>query len=456
MSKDLSSMVCAYAADNHLFSLPCHVLVGVSGGADSMALLHLMTHWPSEGLSVSAIHVHHGLRGEAADRDEQHVRTYCDAHNIPLTLIREDVAAIARNEHLTLEEAGRRIRYAHFESVRNQVGADYVLTAHTASDQIETMLMHMIRGCGLDGLTGIPVMRGCIRRPLLCCSREMVEEYCAANHIPYIVDESNADTRFTRNYIRHRILPLMREVNPSVDRGLLRMRNQMDAEAEYLRAVAQTALAEAVRDEGYDKAVMAQQPSVIRRRMIRMLLNEAHVPSFEEIHIVAAEQAIVKGNSRVSLPDGWVFDVGQDLVFLYSETQKLECREQEILEFPIEIVFGNRLVRIRCVDADRQDDENVHSLLLKSAVDYDKIEGKLFLRSRLTDDYMHPSDRGVGKSLKKLMNEWRIPVHLRDAYPLLSDDNGVILVPQYSCDERVRISDDTRRYLVCELLDTLG
>ena len=111
---------------------------------------------------------------------------------------------------------------------------------------------------------------------------------------------------------------------------------------------------------------------------------------------------------------------------------------------------------IRCVDADRQDDENVHSLLLKSSVDYDKIEGKLFLRSRLTDDYMHPSDRGVGKSLKKLMNEWRIPAHLRDAYPLLSDDNGVILVPQYSCDERVRISDTTRRYLICELIDTLG
>ena len=174
----------AFTSKEGLFSAPCHVLVGLSGGADSMALLHLLLHWPVDGLSVSAVHIHHGLRENAADRDELFVRDYCEKHNVPLTVIREDVAQIAAEEQLTLEEAGRQVRYAHFEALRRSIGADYIATAHTASDQVETMLMHVIRGCGLDGLTGIPAVRGCIRRPLLCCTREEIETFQPQNVQP--------------------------------------------------------------------------------------------------------------------------------------------------------------------------------------------------------------------------------------------------------------------------------
>ena len=155
------------------------VLVGLSGGADSMALLHALLHWPKIGLRVSAIHIHHGLRGKAADRDEAFVRDYCERWGVPLTVAHFDVAAVAREHHLSIEEAGRRVRYEAFESARQSMDADWVLTAHTASDQAETTLLHLIRGCGVDGLTGIPAARGHIRRPLLCCTRAEVEEYCA-------------------------------------------------------------------------------------------------------------------------------------------------------------------------------------------------------------------------------------------------------------------------------------
>lgn len=442
-----------FTSENCLFSAPCHVLVGLSGGADSMALLHLLLHWPVERLKVSAVHIHHGLRADTADRDEVFVREYCEVHGVPLTVIHEDVSQIAGDEQLTLEEAGRRVRYAHFEAVRRSVGADYIVTAHTASDQVETMLMHLIRGCGLDGLVGIPAMRGCIRRPLLCCTREEIEQYCAENEIPYVVDETNADIRFTRNFIRHRVLPTMREVNPAVERALLRMREHAEEDAAYICQVAQDALDEACCDGGYARKAFLEQPSVIRRRMIRILFSSVENPNFEEIHIRMAEQAVLKDGMSVSLPNGLEFCVSQDAVCVRMPYDEQIPAQQDVTAFPAEMAFGKKKLLIERFEKSDEDSSNVHNLLLQCAVDCDKIEGKLCVRGRREGDYMHPSGRGIGKSLKKLMNEWRIPAYLRNSYPILCDDRGVVSVPGYAVDERVRVTESTKHYLVCTLAE---
>ena len=244
MKKTLRDKVFNFTSEKCLFSAPCHVLVGVSGGADSMALLHMLSHWETP-LRVTAIHIHHGLRGESADRDEAFVRSYCTEHNVPLVVVRADVAAVATQERLTLEEAGRRVRYEQFEMARRDLCADYVLTAHTADDQAETVLMHLIRGCGIDGLVGIPAVRGNIRRPLLCCSRAEIEEYCTLHDLPYVTDETNVDIKYTRNDVRHRVLPLLREINPAVNDALLRLSNLAQADADYLNCVAEEVLSSA-------------------------------------------------------------------------------------------------------------------------------------------------------------------------------------------------------------------
>lgn len=451
MGEFLSDKVLAFTGENALISPPCHVLVAVSGGADSMALLHLMSHWPEDGVRVSAIHIHHGLR-ESADRDEAFVRDYCARSSIPLTIVREDVSAVAQRENFTLEEAGRRVRYAHFEAVRRDVGADLVLTAHTASDQMETMLMRIVRGCGLDGLCGIPSARGNIRRPLLCCTREEVEVYCAANDLSYVEDETNADVRYMRNFVRHRVVPQLKEMNPSVTDAFLRLRENAETDAAYLNGIANDALINARFDNGYARDAFLRHPSVIRRRMIRTLCSDAGLPVFEECHIVAAEQAVLNGGS-VSFPNGWVFAIEQDVVYLYETPNDVTPEETEVGEIPTEISFGNRTMRILSNCSPDDEWKNIYNLLSNSAIDYDKVKGKLRLRCRRTGDYMHPSGRGVGKSLKKLMNEWRIPSHLRDTYPLLCDEDGVILVPRYACDQRVSITENTKHYLVCTEVD---
>ena len=451
MSLNLTDKVFDFTTENSLFSAPCHVLLGVSGGADSMSLLHLLTHWPTEGLRVTALHIHHGLRGDAADRDAAFVREYCTAHDIPYFIEAVDVASFADAERCSIEDAGRRMRYSLFEETRKNVGADYILTAHTASDQAETMLMHLIRGCGLDGLTGIPTARGVVRRPLLCASREEIEEYCHQWSVPYVEDETNTETEYLRNFVRHRVIPTLSERNPSIERTLLRMRDHIQADADYLNAMAKEALNEACGDDGYDRLLFAQQPSVIRRRMIRMLFNTLPVPDYQEIHVITAEQGVLRGGVRVSLPNGWVFSVNQDVVSLYSVGSVSVPERFDIDAFPLEIAFGIKKVCLEQFSCSMGMDENIHNLLLHSAIDCDKIIGKLHLRCRLEGDYMHPEGRGVGKTLKKLMNEWRMPAHIRDVYPILCDDEGVVLVPGYACDERVKVTDDTNHYLVCKL-----
>ena len=411
-----------------------------------MAMLHILTHWPVEGLRVSAVHIHHGLRREA-DHDEAVVRDYCAQLGVPLTVIHEDVAAIAAERHLSLEEAGRCVRYEHFEAVRVTAGADYVITAHTASDQTETMLMHLIRGCGVDGLCGIPATRGCIRRPMLCCNRREIDEYCALNAIPFVTDASNYDTKFTRNDIRHRVLPLLREINPSVDAALLRLNSCAAEEADYLNVLAQNALDEATCTGGYDVQAFLTQHKVVRHRMIRLLMRYHAVTTIEESHILAAERVVLSGCGSVDLPGMCSFSVRQGVVAVVPSEVREQPTPVKLESLPCLVRFaGNAYAFVVC----DKDDANIHKLLADSVVDYDKIQGTLCLRGRQSGDYFHAAGRGVGKSLKKWMNEWHIPAHLRDFYPVLCDEVGVVLIPGYGCDERVRVTDDTKHFLVCK------
>lgn len=452
MQKELRDKVFAFTSEKGLFSVPCHVLVGVSGGADSMALLHLLSHW-EKPLQVSAVHIHHGLRGKEADRDEAFVRDYCARNDIPLTVMRADVAAFATENRMSIEEAGRSVRYEYFNATRRTVGADYVLTAHTADDQVETVLMHLIRGCGMDGLRGIPAIRDHIRRPLLCCTRAEIEDYCATHNIPFVTDETNADTKYTRNNIRHRVIPLLKEINPAVESALLRLSRHADEDVDYLNRQATEALLTAQCHRGYCAEKILTYPLAIRYRIIRRMLRDANLSSIEEAHIVAADEAILRCNGAVSLPDGFVFSVEQGVVSVRKMALK-RWVEPIVPDFiPCTVQFGDFCINLSQYVAN---EKNVHKLFLQSVVDYDKIVGKLCIRHRDTGDYMHPCGRKVGKSLKKLMNEWHMPAHLRAVYPLLCDEKGVVLVPGYACDERVRVTDTTNHYLVCEMSKVQG
>ena len=190
------------------------VLCALSGGADSMYLLcRLLEGREKYGWTVCAAHFNHGLR-ESAGRDADFVRAWCEARGVPLTSGREDVAALARREGRGLEEAGRAARYRFLADAARRAGLEFIATGHHAGDDAETVLMNLIRGCGLKGLTGIPQRRGNIVRPMLEVSRPEIESYLRKRAVPHVEDETNAGLDYARNRVRHRLLPLLEELNP--------------------------------------------------------------------------------------------------------------------------------------------------------------------------------------------------------------------------------------------------
>lgn len=442
---ELAEKVFRYTEENALFRAPATVLLGLSGGADSVALLHLLCHWPAAGLRVVAVHIHHGIRGREAARDEQFVRAQCAACGVPLYVVRADVPAIAAAEHMGLEEAGRQVRYAVFARLQQQTGAAAVLTAHTASDQVETVLLHLLRGCGTAGLCGIPARRGAVVRPLLGSTREEIEAYCAAQGVAYITDSTNADPRYTRNAVRHRVLPLLRQINPAADAALLRLSAAAAQDEACLSAQAQQALAQAggAEENAYAAARLEALPPAVFARAVRLALERVGCRSAEQRHIAALRTVLQAGHGCVQVPGGFALRVhaGRLLVEQPAALPFPPPAELPVtrLPFPVELPICPGRLEL---------EENVHKMFFKYTIDYDKIQSSLRIRCRLPGDRLHPAGRGVGKSVKALMNEQHIPPASRAAYPLLCDAQGIVLIPGIACDERVKPDAYTKHFLV--------
>lgn len=246
------------------------VLCAVSGGRDSMAMLHLLSALAGEGgFRVAAAHFNHRLR-PTADRDETFVRDWCRERKIPLTCGAGDVGEFAAREGLGIEDAARKLRYAFLETAARDMGADRVATAHHREDNAETVLLHLLRGSGLQGLCGIAPVRGNIVRPLLETSRTEIDAYVTRHNVPYVEDESNRDTRFTRNRLRLEVLPLLEEMAPGAAGRIAAAAELLREENDHLRREA-----EALLPEAEDGAVMLPVPVLNRqdasmgRRLVR-------------------------------------------------------------------------------------------------------------------------------------------------------------------------------------------
>lgn len=450
---DLTEKVCAFAEGNAPLPLPGRVLAAVSGGADSMALLSLLCRWPQPGLTVAAVHVHHGIRGAEADRDAAFVAERCRAWKVPLFLVHADVPGIAARERLGLEETGRLVRYAVFAHMAQMWQADAVATAHTASDQAETVLMHLLRGCGIAGLAGIPAARGKLVRPLLSCTRAEIEAYCRRLGIPYVTDSTNADVRYTRNAVRHELLPAMQRLNPAAEQALLRIADSAAEDEAYLSRLAQEALERARLPEGLDGRQIADAPPSIGYRMLQQTLAAVGCRSMERRHFEEFHRLLTQGNGAVCLPGGWRLAVAGGCVRIDRPTDapSMPPDTQPIPALPYGGTWDGRPFCVRLVNApDMETAKNVHRMFFKFAVDYDRIQNDLSVRVVRPGDRLHPAGRGVGKSVRHLMQESGLSPAQRERFPLLCDGAGVLLLPGMTCAERARLTEATKHFLVWE------
>ena len=252
-----------FISSNTLLNDGAHVIVGLSGGADSTALLMVLLRL---GYPCTAVHCNFHLRGAESDRDQQFVTDLCQKHGVELKICSYDTQSYARQNGISIEMAARELRYADFERIMNDTGADAICIAHHRDDSVETVLLNLIRGTGIKGLTGIKPRNGHIIRPLLCVSRQEIEDWLSETGQPYITDSTNLETDYTRNKIRLQLLPLMRTINPDADSAINETANHLQQSYAIYRDAIDKAAATIIRkaDDGFtiDIPQLLKLPSV--------------------------------------------------------------------------------------------------------------------------------------------------------------------------------------------------
>lgn len=252
-----------------------HYLLAVSGGADSLALAHACAALQSEGFGTySVCHVEHGLRGAEALRDMQLVQNFCASLQLPCYVEHVDVNKLAADEHLSTEDAARRLRYEALRRVAQKVRAQAIVTAHHEGDQAETLLLKLLRGAGLDGLSAMRPRQGDILRPLLAVPRAALESYCELEHLTYCHDSTNDDTAYTRNSVRKELLPLLaRRYNADIVPTLARTATLLAADADFLADAANACYGRLAHGDGekvsFALAALLAEPAALRSRVLR-------------------------------------------------------------------------------------------------------------------------------------------------------------------------------------------
>ena len=403
------------------------VTVALSGGADSVALLHCLYSLKENlGIRIFALHLNHNLRGDESDRDELFVRKLCSKMGVELTVQSTDINAICKNTGESTELAARHVRYEFFEKEKHGV----VATAHTASDSAETIIFNLSRGTAIRGLCGIPPKRTGYIRPLIYCTRQDVENYCASNGLEFVNDSTNFTDEYTRNKIRHNVIPVLRSINSSFDTTVLRMSKLLQEDYSFLEEVTEKAYRQSVIDNRADTEKIKQLHPAIAKRVLKRYFESNFSAELDSVNLELLYKTATGTVGATVLPSGvscinkngfLVFNSAQDLP---SFSFKTTVRQENI--------------------------KKVNSLLLKNSLDCGKIVGELTIRQRLPHDKIRPAGRGVSKALKKLFNEMKIPENEREQLPVASDDKGVVWVYGVGIDERVKADKNTKSVFIID------
>lgn len=412
------------------------VTVALSGGADSMALLFSLYYLKeSLGITLRAAHLNHLIRGDEAFRDENFVKEICEKLGVELFLKRVDIPLLAKEKGISTELAAREERYKFLESVADG-GA--VATAHTASDNLETVIYNLTRGSGISGLAGIPAKRGIFIRPLILCTRKQIEDYCEQHKIPFVTDSTNLSDDYTRNKIRHSIVPVLKEINPAVENTVLRSSLILKEDAEYLESMAEDYVSQKILSDGKMPTDFCEFNDSVAKRVIKLYLK-SRLPEItpETVHIEEALKVSYVGG-KINLPKNFFFVSNGDFVWTQSK------KRPQTIKYNVKFT--------ECDNDFFKKKEKINNLLLNSLLNCDKIVGKLVLRTRMPGDSIRVLGRGCTKTLNKIYNEQAIPIDLRDTLPVIADDQGVVWIADIGVAQRCAVNSGTKRVIKIDVV----
>ena len=411
-------------------------LVGLSGGADSVMLLLLLLEYSRrEGISTPllAVHINHGIRGSEADRDECFARELCATLGVEFISRKIDVPALALESGKSIEEAARDARYSTFSEIilgRNDISS--IALGHNATDNLETVLFNMMRGSGLRGVSGIPPIRDGIYRPMLAIPKEDIEVALGSVGIEFVTDSTNKDTAYTRNYIRHEIIPRLARLADSPEASVTRLTQNLRLDGEYIDSVASGFLRDS-HGEPTVEALLSLHPAVFSRVVAAMAIA-ASGKSPERVHITKIRELLSCGSFSYSLPGGCEFTSSCGIC--RARCGFLEELPEIALEWGVNELPAYAAA-VELFDEKPKTSHNVYKFSIQADLSSVIIKGGLRLRARREgDEYFYG---GMTRKLKKMLIDRKIPKEDRARVPVLCDDAGIIWVPGFGVrDDGVR------------------
>ena len=408
--------------------------VGVSGGADSMCLLEILSKLKDEyGIILKAVHLNHNIRGEEALRDQKAVEAFCEKLGVECLVYSIDIPALSKESGIGEEECGRIKRYECFADA----SCDAVATAHSLSDSIETMMFNLIRGTGAKGLCGIPATRDNIIRPLIECARKEIESYCEENGILYVTDSTNLSDDYTRNYIRHNIIPTFSKVNENFESAIAGTLETLRNENAYLESQKDTLLKRAKTADGYDVCEFMFCESAVRRRALADILKFYMSKDVEKRHIELLDEAVLSGKGKIEISKDLYIVVSGGIISAVgneADCEKWWCRSEN---GKFTTPYGVYTIETSSAE-----------YTPKNAVDADKLQGELIMSSRRDGDRFFDKKRGQTKTLKKLFNEKKIPPQVRNSIAVLRDENNLVWIDGIGTDGKYLPDINSKKVLI--------
>ncbi len=426
-------------SDHKMLENTNEIVVGFSGGADSVCLLHVLNSFKDRlGYSLKAVHINHGIRGDEADSDENFARDFCLKNDIPFETFRFKCIKESEKTKESLEECGRRLRYESFNKVCGDTSK--IATAHNANDNAETIIFNIARGTSVKGVCGIPYTRDNIIRPLLNCSRKEIDGYCNENGLSFVTDSTNLGVEYTRNKIRHLIMPVLEEINPAYLSSFNSLSNNAKSVSDYLNNNAEGLLSEAkIGDFTYSRQVLSEADKAV---VTEMLYSEFFVYSSLNIDNKKMNLLydLLHKCGRLQIFGNIFAEVKKDYLRFYRVTNDELSDNIDVSGFPFSAAWGCYSVELEkfCNYS-----EFIHNFSDTDVIDCDTVSGNLVLRTRKAGDVFTFHKRNVTKSLKKLFTEENIPIEIRNKIPVISDDNGVVWVFGFGVTKRCRVTYQT-------------
>ena len=393
------------------------VIVALSGGADSVTLLDILNSLKEKyNLDLYAAHLNHNLRGEEAKRDENFCKILCENYNIPLYIKNVDIKKLSAELKISEELCGRNERYAFFEELSAKHNNAKIATAHTASDNAETLLYNIARGTSVAGLSAIPPKRGKIIRPLIELTRVQIEQYCKDNNLEYVTDSSNLSDDYTRNKIRHNAVPVLKEVNSAFEQSAMRLSESAREMADFVRHCAESALAECKTDYGYSCEKLSDlNIAVLKMAIVKLCKQTADItPEYRHIELILG---MLNNSGSVCVGDNCIAVVKQGVFRIIKETESAEF---------IEIPFSRNVQFIHNGKEYSVSNTEISDKEICNAINPEIISENTVFRTRRSGDKFTYPKRKITKPLRKVLNEMKVPSEIRDNLIVLANDSTIL------------------------------